>query len=209
MTVVAIEHRHFSTISSASSLTGCGEDVSDAEEFASNEAWRSVERQIGAPLRQQLNKIVEELVSLGEAASRLIGQARREPGHVQTAQAAVQTFRRRYAQVDTTLDFIGDAVNSRTSPLLRTALSNLDRLAVAVWRPCLRLQASRSHRFLSIRTRESGASILRAGVRFVGAGRRNASGRNQDREHNLYRPTSLFHETGHQVGASDRLGSIR
>src|SRR4051794_27269819 len=38
----------------------------DAEEFASLEAWRSVERDTGAPLRTHVNAIVEELVGLGE-----------------------------------------------------------------------------------------------------------------------------------------------
>ena len=50
----------------------------------------------------------------------------------------MQRFRRRYIQVDTTLDFLGDAVNSRTSPQLRAALSTLDRLAVASMTPVLR-----------------------------------------------------------------------
>jgi hypothetical protein len=34
-------------------------------------------------------------------------------------------------QVDVTLDFVGDAVNSRSSRVLRAALTTLDRLAVA------------------------------------------------------------------------------
>ena len=36
----------------------------DAEEFASLEAWRSVERDVGAPLRQHMHAIVEELIAL-------------------------------------------------------------------------------------------------------------------------------------------------
>jgi hypothetical protein len=51
----------------------------DAEEFASLEAWKSVEREIGAPLRQQLHQVVEELIRMGDSTTALVGAARREP----------------------------------------------------------------------------------------------------------------------------------
>ncbi|EPE96647.1 hypothetical protein [Rhizobium grahamii] len=171
----------------------------DAEEFASSEAWRSVERQIGAPLRQQLNTIVEELISLGEAAGRLIAVSRSDPGQVAKAQSAVQTFRRRYIQVDTTLDYIGDAVNSRTSPLLRIALSNLDRLAVDSMTSVLARAGKPIPRVLVYQDKGTGASILRAGVRLWVPGAVMPVAAIKIVRHNLYRPTSLFHETGHQV----------
>lgn len=182
----------------------------DAEEFASSEAWQSVEREIGAPLRRQLNAIVEELIALGEAAARLIGQARREAGSIQDAQSAVQKFRRRYIQVDTTLDFIGDAVNSRTSPLLRAALSNLDRLAVASMAPVLERAGKPVPRVLVYQDKGTGASILRAGVRLWVPGAVMPVAAIKIVRHNLYRPTSLFHETGHQVAhLTDWVSSVR
>jgi len=109
----------------------------DAEEFASLEAWHSVERDVGAPLRQQMHQTVEAMIAMGEGTEKLIAQARHDPALVPKAAAAVLRFRRRYVQVDTTLDFLGDAVNSRTSALLRTALANLDDLAVASMTPSL------------------------------------------------------------------------
>ena len=39
----------------------------DAEEFAAIQAWRSVEAEIGLPLRRELHRIVEELIAMGEA----------------------------------------------------------------------------------------------------------------------------------------------
>jgi hypothetical protein len=171
----------------------------DAEEFASLEAWRSVEREIGAPLRRQLNVAVEELISLGEATAALVGQARRDPAALPRAGDAVQRFRRRYVQVDTTLDFIGDAVNSRTSPLLRAALSTLDRLAVASMAPVLERANKPCPRALVYQDKGTGASILRAGVRLWAPGTVMPVAAIKIVRHNLYRPTSLFHETGHQV----------
>jgi hypothetical protein len=171
----------------------------DAEEFASLEAWRSVERQTGAPLRQRLHAIVEDLVSLGEATAELVSQAGADPALVPRAMAAVQRFRRRYTQVDTTLDFLGDAVNSRTSPVLRAALATLDRLAVASMAPTLSKAGKPVPQVLVYQDKGTGASILRAGVRLWVPGAVMPVAAIKIVRHNLYRPTSLFHETGHQV----------
>ena len=171
----------------------------DAEEFASLAAWRSVEREIGAPLRQELNVIVQQLVALGEAAAQLAARARKDPTLIRKLEAAVQQFRRRYVQVDTTLDFFGDAVNSRTSPLLCAALSNLDRLAVMSMAPVLERAGKPVPRVLVYQDKGTGASILRAGVRLWTPGSVMPVAAIKIVRHNLYRPTSLFHETGHQV----------
>ena len=171
----------------------------DAEEFASLEAWRSVERDTGAPLRLQANAIVEELVTIGEAALRQIEMAKGDIELLGDAKAAVQRFRRRYAQVDVTLDFLGDAVNSRTSPVLRNALSTLDDLAVASMTPPLRRAGKDVPRVLVYQDKGTGASILRAGVRLWAPGAVMPVAAIKIVRHNLYRPTSLFHESGHQV----------
>jgi len=171
----------------------------DAEEFASLEAWRSVERDIGAPLRQIMHGVVEELIALGDATASLVARAKKDPAAVAQAAAAVQRFRRQYAQVDTTLDFLGDAVNSRTSPLLRAALSTLDGLAVASMAPVLQAANRPVPRVLVYQDKGTGASILRAGIRLWAPGAVMPVAAIKIVRHNLYRPTSLFHETGHQV----------
>jgi hypothetical protein len=171
----------------------------DAEEFASLEAWRSVERDIGAPLRQQMHAMVEDLIAFGEAADLLVARAHGDAGAIAAAAAAVLRFRRRYVQVDTTLDFLGDAVNSRTSKVLRAALTNLDNLAVASMAPCLERAGKPVPRVLVYQDKGTGASILRAGVRLWAPGAVMPVAAIKIVRHNLYRPTSLFHETGHQV----------
>jgi hypothetical protein len=171
----------------------------DAEEFASLEAWRSVEGNIGVPLRKQMHLVVEELISLGDATAKLVMSARRDPTLLARATAAVQRFRRRYTQVDTTLDFLGDAVNSRTSPVLRATLSTLDQLAVSSMVPVLERAGKTVPRVLVYQDKGTGASILRAGVRLWAPGAVMPVAAIKIVRHNLYRPTSLFHETGHQV----------
>lgn len=171
----------------------------DAEEFASLAAWKAVERETGAPLRKQMHAAVEELIALGDATAALIVKARQDPALVEQAATAVQRFRRRYGQVDTTLDFLGDAVNSRTSPLLCAALTTLDNLAVASMAPVLQRANKPVPRVLVYQDKGTGASILRAGVRLWAPGTIMPVAAIKIVRHNLYRPTSLFHETGHQV----------
>lgn len=171
----------------------------DAEEFASLEAWRSVERDTGAPLREHIHAIVQELIGLGEAAQRMLDAARADPAQLPAVAAAVLRFRRRYVQVDTTLDFLGDAVNSRTSNVLRAALSTLDDLAYASMAPALQRAGKPTPRALVYQDKGTGASIIRAGVRLWAPGAVMPVAAIKIVRHNLYRPTSLFHETGHQV----------
>lgn len=171
----------------------------DAEEFASAEAWRAVEREVGAPLRQHLHEVVEQLLALGDSAEHLIAEAQRDPALTPRAAREVERFRRRYVQVDTTLDFLGDAVNTRTSPHLRRALATLDRLALDSMSAVLQAAGKPVPRVLVYQDKGTGASILRAGVRLWAPGSVMPVAAIKIVRHNLYRPTSLFHETGHQV----------
>ncbi|HEV2865886.1 MAG TPA: hypothetical protein VGX37_05175 [Allosphingosinicella sp.] len=171
----------------------------DAEEFASLESWRSVERETGAPLRREIHATVQDLLAFGDSTAQLVKAARSDPSALGQAAAAVQRFRRRYVQVDTMLDFLGDAVNSRTSPVLRSALATLDSLAVASMAPALERAGKPVPRVLVYQDKGTGASILRAGVRLWAPGAVMPVAAIKIVRHNLYRPTSLFHETGHQV----------
>lgn len=171
----------------------------DAEEFATSAAWRSVEDQTGLPLRRQLHQTVQELLRLGKTAQELVKRADRDAQALMTAARAVQLFRRRFTQVETTLEFFGDAVNSRTSNSLRTTLRLLDRLATASMSPVLTEAGIPIPPVLTYVDKGMGASILRAGIRLWAPGTTNPVAAVKIVRHNLYRPTSFFHETGHQA----------
>lgn len=178
---------------------GAARTFVDAEEFASAAAWGAVERQVGVPLRRRLADTVRELVELGRRTVGLVRQAALDPALLPPAHHAVQHFRRQYVAVETTLDFFGDAVSSRTGPALRAALSTLDGLAVASMRPVLDRAGIPVPPVLTYLDRGLGASILRAGIRLWSPGTLNPVAAIKVVRHNLYRPTSLFHECGHQV----------
>lgn len=178
---------------------GAARTFCDAEEFAAAPAWRSLEADVGLPLRHQLRTTVELLLRAGRAAEDLVRTARSSPEAVPRAHRSVQSFRRLYGQVEVTLDFFGDAVNSRTSPNLSVALGALDALAVRSMQPLLQPLGRPVPPVLTYIDKGLGASILRAGVRLWVPGAVNPVASIKVVRHNLYRPTSLFHETGHQV----------
>lgn len=170
----------------------------DAEEFAPAAAWAGLEQQTGMPLRRRLGVAVDELIALGVRTRELAMTARTPEGR-RDAGRAVQLLRRRYTQVETTLDFFGDAVSSRTSPRLRATLGLLDTLATDSMRIPLQAAGQAVPAALIYVKPGLGASILRAGTRLWSPGTINPVAAIKLVRHNLYRPTSLFHETGHQV----------
>lgn len=171
----------------------------DAESFASRSAWESVEHTVGIPVRSQLARTVDELIRVGRSAEAAVRAARGDPTGVALAQAAVERFRRRYLQVETTLDFFGQAVNTRTSTRLATTMATLDRLAHQSIEASLAPAGIVVPPVLTYIGEGLGASIIRVGIRLWAPGTVNPVAAIKIVRHNLFRPTSLFHETGHQV----------
>jgi hypothetical protein len=107
--------------------------------------------------------------------------------------------RHRYLQVETVLEFFGHAVRSRTTTRLAEMLQACDHLAAKsmdlVLRP-LRIDTPPALVYLD---RGLGASILRAGLRLWDGGSVSPAAAIKITRFNLYRPTSMLHEAGHQV----------
>lgn len=171
----------------------------DPREFAPAQAWATLEDQTGIPLRRRLGDAVSALIASASRTEELVRRAGADRAELTRARRAVQVLRLRYAQVETTLDFFGDAVSSRTSDGLSAALGLLDRLAARSMRPPLEEAGIPVPPALTYVKPGMGASILRAGIRLWSPGTVNPVAAIKVVRHNLYRPTSLFHETGHQV----------
>ena len=111
----------------------------------------------------------------------------------------VLRLRQRYLQVETVLDFYGDAVATRTNPQLAAVLRGLDTLAADSLDV---VAAPAGHRG------PAGAGLPRQGPRRVdppgrrapvGPGERVAGRRHQADPPQPDHPTALLHEIGHQV----------
>ena len=108
-------------------------------------------------------------------------------------------LRRRYFQMETILDFYGDAVSTRTNPRLAGVLRGLDTLASDSLDMVLRPLGIEAPACLVYVDKGLGASILRAGVRLWDQTSLSPVAAIKLTRHNLRHPTSLLHEVGHQV----------
>ena len=175
--------------------------LQDMENFASAAAWQSVELYLDVALRRHL----------GEAAARLEREADALVSDLRAASTAqdleqlrvrVVRFRQRYLQVETALEFFGNAVNTRTNPRLAGLLRACDAMAVMSIQKVLGPLRLPVPPILTYIDKGLGASILRAGLRLWDGGSVSPAAALKLTRQNLYTPTSLCHEAGHQLAHS-------
>lgn len=178
--------------------SAAAEQLGDLGRLASPAAWRALERDLD--------------VALGDAMRAALERLRRKAGALEARLRAAETerdllgvrrelllFRRRYLAVETMLDFYGDAINTRTSPELASALRACDFLARQSLRALLEPLGRPTPPVLTYLDKGLGASILKAGLRLWDGRALSPVAAIRLVRHNLQRPTSLIHETGHQA----------
>ncbi len=171
------------------------EALTDLDAVAAPEAWQALEHYLQRRVRDRLSEVVAVLVAEGRALHRKLGDG----GHPEEIRQAVLRLRTRYLQVETILDFYGDAVNSRTNPALRGLLRGYDTLASDSMAAVLGRLGIESPPALVYLDRGLGAAILRAGIRLWDHSHPSPAAAIKLTRHNLAYPTALLHETGHQV----------
>lgn len=185
------------------------EGLRHPDDFASEGAWRSLEQYLDRAVRSSLRG------STGRLQAEISGLRAQLRGattlaHYTEVERRLQRFRKLYTQVETVVGFFGEAVNTRTNPELGTHLRTLDRLAERSMQAVLTPLGRETPPVLTYVDKGLGASILRAGIRLWDGALSPAAAIKITR-HNLFRPTSLIHETGHQVahllGWNDEAGA--
>lgn len=184
---LALEVRHWHRASTA---------LTDLEVLASSASWQALESYMGLSIRSSLRALATGVVAEAGVLSTRLATA--GPDELEGIRVGLLRLRRRYEQVETVLDFYGDAVNTRTSPRLGAVLRGLDALAVDSIDRVLRPLGLATPPVLTYLDKGIGASILRSGARLWDASISPVAAIKITR-HNLWRPTSLVHETGHQV----------
>ncbi len=185
--------------------------LQDVENFASAAAWHSLEGYLGVALRRHLGEAADRLEREADA---LVADLRAAFSAEQLEELRVRVirFRRRYLQVETALDFYGDAVNSRTSARLSGLLAACDAMALMSMQQVLEPLGRQVPPILTYVDKGLGASILRAGLRLWDGGSVSPAAALKITRQNLYRPTALVHESGHQVahivGWNDELAAL-
>lgn len=174
-----------------------GVGLTDPAAFASPTAWASLESYLDRSVRASLDASTLRLrTEVGGLRVQLDG-AKTQPQLIEVARR-LQGVRRLHGQVETVVSFFTEAVNTRTSPALGNHMRALDRIAHASMATVLGPLGRPIPPVLTYVDRGIGAAILRAGVR-LWDGRVSPAAAIKVTRHNLFRPTSLVHETGHQV----------
>jgi hypothetical protein len=179
--------------------------------WAAADAWRSLEQHLGLTLRQNFASANDRL---RRQAAQLRTQLKLSSSgeELQRMHRQLLLLRKQFIKVETMLDFFGDAVNTRTSVKMSALLRACDILAEKSMQQILEQFAKRTPPVLSYLDKGLGASILKAGLRLWDETTINPVSAIKIVRHNLTRPTSLIHETGHQVAHqlnwNDELSSI-
>ena len=170
----------------------------ELERFASPEAWAGLERYLGEALRRNLLESIDRLQARGAAVQAALASAQNE-ADLDAVRRRLVVFRGSYLRVETTLDFYADAVNTRTNPYLAALLRACDVLASRSMFQVLDAGGKPTPHVLTYLDKGLGASILRAGLRLWDVATESPVAAIKIVPHNLYRPTALIHEAGHQV----------
>lgn len=172
--------------------------LQNLDDFASPPAWNSLERYLGLSVRQHLASVVAQLdreATLLQAAL----AAAFSIADLSDVRRKLLAFRTRYLQVETTLDFYADAINTRTAGVITGLLRACDTLAHRSMAQLLDQLGKPTPVVLTYLDKGLGASILKAGLRLWDRTSISPVAAIKITRHNLYRPTALIHEAGHQV----------
>jgi hypothetical protein len=171
--------------------------LSDLDIGAAPAAWKELESYLGMSVRSSLGAQAKRLTSHADRVLFAVEAAQTLPD-LGAARKELLQLRRRYSKAEAIAGFYGEAVNTRTNPRIAAVLRGLDTLAVYSMDQILRPLGIDAPPVLTYLDKGMGASILRAGVRLWDASLSPAAFIKITR-HNLWQPTSLVHETGHQV----------
>lgn len=181
------------------------------ERLASPGAWAGLESYMGAALRQNLIGSVDRLLAQAAGLETALNAALNEADLMNVRRKLV-AFRDSYLRVETVLDFFADAVNTRTNTYMSAILRACDVLAGRSMFNLLDARGIPTPYVLTYLDKGLGASILKAGLPLWDAATESPAAAIKITAHNLYRPTALIHESGHQVahlvGWNDELARL-
>ncbi|MBE9136961.1 hypothetical protein IQ254_07055 [Nodosilinea sp. LEGE 07088] len=172
--------------------------LSDLDDLASPSAWNSLENYLGLVLRQNLAATVDRLQRQAAALQSQWNGAK-TAAEFQQVEHHLLEFRQRYLRTETLLDFYADAINTRTNSSTAALLRACDVLARRSMAALLDQLGLTAPPVLTYLDKGLGASILKAGLRLWDGRTESLVAAIKIVRHNLYRPTALIHEAGHQV----------
>jgi hypothetical protein len=168
--------------------------LSDLDVIASPAAWAGLEQYLSTQVRRRLESIANSIQL--EAAQ--VAMSLERGTDLPEVRRQVLRLRARYLQAETVNDFFLDAITTRSVPELSAVLRGLDRIAADSLDMTLRPLGMEAPPVLVYLDRGLGASILRANIRLFDDANPSPAAAIKVTRHNLYYPTALLHECGHQ-----------
>ena len=172
--------------------------LSNLEHLASLLAWEGLEQYLNIALRSSLEQGVNRLQQKAFILQRQLHEAKtvNQLKHIETQ---IDTFKKSYLQTETILDFYTDAINTRTNNEMAAIMRACDRIAFNSMKTILEPLGKKTPPVLTYCDKGLGASILKAGLRLWDGKTESPAAAIKIVRHNLYRPTALIHESGHQI----------
>ena len=171
--------------------------LGDLDTVATPPAWAGLESYLGKSVRAGLVATTRRLNAQADQVAAALNAAT-GPAELAAVRHGLLRLRRRYLQVETVVAFFAEAIGSRSNPRLAAVLRGLDVLAVASMERVLTPLGIEVPPVLTYLDKGLGASILRVRARLWDASLSPVAAI-KITNHNLWQPTSLVHETGHQV----------
>lgn len=167
------------------------------DNLASMNAWQGIDHKMGALLKESLKKSIEEVVMLAENLKKQLEGSQGQE-NLRSIKRGLINLKGKYLKAEETIHFYTIAINSRTTPGVAALLRACDILCVKSMQELLQPLGKATPHVLTYVDKGVGASILKAGLR-LWDGRLSQVAAIKVTQHNLYRPTAIIHETGHQM----------
>ncbi len=172
--------------------------LSKLEDLAAPAAWQGLEQYLNVKLKSNLRQGLSRLEQKAVALEQQL-RAATSVEQLKTLRSDVDAFKKQYLRTETMLDFYTDAINTRTNEDMAALMRACDRIATQSMQAILEPMGIATPPVLTYIDKGLGASILKADLRLWDGATKSAVAAIKVVRHNLYRPTALIHESGHQV----------
>ena len=171
--------------------------MSNLNSLASTTAWNGLEKTISDVLKTHLYATTKEVAALSKNLLHELSLAKSDED-LRRLKRGVLELRNSYLKAETTVHFFTDALNTRTNEKISGLLRACDVLCMRSMNDLLIPLKRKSPLVITYLDKGIGASIMKAGLR-LWDGKVSPVAAIKVTYHNLYRPTAIIHETGHQV----------
>jgi len=171
--------------------------LSQLDNLASAMAWQGIDHRMELLLKASFQQSIDEVIAYANSLKSQL-ETSAEPDNLRSVKRGLLQLRDKYLKAEETIQFYSVAINSRTTAGIAALLRACDILCIKSMQELLQPLGKETPLVLTYVEKGVGASILKAGLR-LWDGRVSTVAAIKVTQHNLYRPTAIIHETGHQV----------